>query len=63
MGRILVAVTPLAGHVNPMLLVAESLRRHGQWSWRSGISPKCSETTKISASSRSSDVIAIVALN
>jgi MGT family glycosyltransferase len=29
MGKILVAVTPLAGHVNPMLLVAESLCRHG----------------------------------
>jgi MGT family glycosyltransferase len=29
MGRILVAVTPLAGHVNPMLLVAESLCRQG----------------------------------
>ncbi|MEY2606779.1 MAG: hypothetical protein QOH31_4606, partial [Verrucomicrobiota bacterium] len=25
MSRILVAVTPLAGHVNPMLIVAESL--------------------------------------
>ena len=29
MGRILVASTPLAGHVNPMLLVAESLSRQG----------------------------------
>jgi MGT family glycosyltransferase len=29
MGRILVAVTPLAGHVNPMLLVAEFLCTHG----------------------------------
>jgi UDP:flavonoid glycosyltransferase YjiC (YdhE family) len=29
MGRILVAVTPLAGHVNPMLLAAESLCTRG----------------------------------
>ena len=29
MGRVLVAVTPLAGHVNAMLVIAEFLRQQG----------------------------------
>jgi UDP:flavonoid glycosyltransferase YjiC (YdhE family) len=29
MSKIFVAVTPLAGHVNPMLAVAELLSKHG----------------------------------